>query len=71
MCGWADRRSVFERSQSNVNELALPNHREHKAAACIAMNIVRRILVTENQQVVLPFSDVQLFTLDPCEWLEC
>ena len=67
VCGWADSRSVFERSQSNVNELAPTNHGEHKATACIAMNIVRRVLVTENQQVALPLSDVQLITLDPCE----
>jgi hypothetical protein len=71
MCGWADSRSVYKRSQSNVNELDPTNHGEHKATACFAMNIVRRNLVTENQQVALPLSNVQLVTLDPCEWLEC
>jgi hypothetical protein len=34
------------------------------------MNIVSRVLVAENQQVVLPLSGAQLVTFDPCEWLE-
>ena len=54
---WANIWGVAERSQSDVNELALTHHGKQKASADLAMNIVSRVLVTENQQVALPMSD--------------
>jgi len=50
-----------------MNELALTNHRKHKASADLAMNIVNRVLVTKNQQVALPLRYAQLVTLDSRE----
>jgi len=50
-----------------MNVLALTNDRKHKAPANLAMNIVGRVLIAENQQVGLPLGDAQLITLDSRE----
>jgi hypothetical protein len=57
VCGWANSQGVAERSQSDVSELALANNRKQKTSADLAMNIMGRVLVTENQQVALSLSN--------------
>lgn len=58
VCARANIWSVAECSQSDVNKLAFTHHGKQKAPADPAMNIVGRVLVTEDQKVAVSLSKV-------------